>query len=210
MSYSSDGKAMEPENTFLDGIPAKLAGRQRRELRRPRSAAVLVPIVNDGGPQRLILTRRTNSLPTHKGQVAFPGGVLEPCDTGAICAALREAEEEIGLRRHHVEVIGLLDDFPTIDEDMSVTPVVARVEQVLGLKPQPEEVARIFEIPIDLLRQSTGWVRKYTSKHGRQWPVFYFEHDGETLWGLSAYVVLHLLDVCWSCAPFELPQARIE
>ena len=193
----------------MDEVGSLLAARERRVLERPRSAAVLIPVVDDGGPLRIILTRRTDGLPTHKGQVAFPGGGVDPGDGGPVGAALREAEEEIGLPRENVEVLGLLDDFPTVNDEMTVTPVVSRVRSIPALRPAPEEVARIFFIPLDSLQQPERWVTRMVERYGRDWPLYFFEHDGETLWGLSAYMVLHFLDACGLGPPFDLPKAEI-
>lgn len=187
---------------MFDVLRQTLAQRRRRTLVRPKAAAVLVPIIDDGDPRRLLLTRRTNHLPTHKGQVAFPGGRLENDET-PIEAALREAHEEIGLPASHVEVLGLLDDFPTIHNDTTVTPVVARIANLPPLTPEPGEVARIFDIPLSILLASESWRIDTVRHQKRQWPMYYCDHDGETLWGLSAYITLHMLDQSPLSMPFD-------
>ncbi len=193
----------------LTALKSRLAGRPRRAMARPAAAAVLVPVVDDGGPRRLILTRRTEHLPTHAGQVAFPGGGIDPGDQGPVDAALREAREEIGLPPSRVEVLGLLDDFPTVTDRVVVTPVVGRLVEVPKLVPEPGEVARIFSIPVADLLDPSGWRTQDFERGGRTWPVYFFDYDGETLWGLSAYIVLHLLDLLPEGAPFALPPARV-
>ena len=127
---------------MFEHLQSALRSRPRRVLEHRRRAAVLVPVIDDGGPLRSLLTRRTEDTPTHKGQVAFPGGGLAPGDADAVAAALREAEEEVGLGRDAVEVIGLLDDFPTVNWASVVTPVVARVRHLPTLTADPREVAR--------------------------------------------------------------------
>lgn len=193
---------------MLEDLAERLARRTRRRLERPRRAAVLVPLVDDGGPLRLLLTRRTDRLPTHKGDVAFPGGMTDPADADAVDTALREAEEEIALPRDRVEVLGHLDDFPTVTNQVVVTPVVARVADVSRLRPAPAEVARIFTIPVETLRDPAAWEVRRVHRLGRRFPVYFFHHDGETLWGLSAYITLHLLDVSRLGAPLDLPKLR--
>ena len=194
---------------LLDDLSIRLTRRRRRVFDRPRRAAVLVPVIDDaGGPLRLILTRRADDLPTHKGEVAFPGGGVDPDDRGVVDAALREAYEEIGLDRTHVEVLGMLDDFPTARDDTAVTPVVGRVRGFPPLRAAPGEVARVFDIPVDALGDPYGWVTRPWQRDNRHYPVFYFEWVGETLWGLSAYIALHLLDVSVAGAPFPIPEWR--
>ncbi len=182
-----------------------LAARQRRTMSAQRRAAVLVPIIDDGGPRRLLLTRRAEHLPTHKGQVAFPGGGVDPGDRDVIDAALREAEEEVGLARVHVDVLGLLDDFPTVRGEQIVTPVVAHLSSVPPLRAEPGEVARIFSVPFAALRVAAGWRTEYFERGADRFPVYFFEHDGETLWGLSAYITLQLMSLTPRGAPFPLP-----
>jgi 8-oxo-dGTP pyrophosphatase MutT (NUDIX family) len=124
-------------------IPWRVAGA------RQRPAAVLVPLVwHDSGPT-VLLTRRTESLSTHAGQVSFPGGKVDASDSSVIAAALREAHEEIGLAADGVTVLGTLPQYVTIT-DFVVTPVVAMLQPPLQLRPEPGEVAEVFEVPLTL------------------------------------------------------------
>ena len=189
----------------IDHVRTRLAERKRVDFEGERRAAVLVPIIGDEGELSLLLTRRTEVVSTHRGQVAFPGGRVEPHDSGPEDTALREAEEEVALGRENVEVLGLLDDMPTVTMDTMVTPVVGRVMTMPELVPDPREVARIFSIPLKLLREKDRWEIKYMDTRGVRWPVYYFHYDGEMLWGLSAYITQLLLALTPEGAPFELP-----
>ncbi|MEE2757299.1 MAG: CoA pyrophosphatase [Myxococcota bacterium] len=179
--------------------------RIRRCDQRPGFAAVLVPLLDVDGQLSLLLTRRTEKLSTHKGHVAFPGGRIDDGDDGEVGAALREAHEEVGLPRDMVDVIGMLDDFPTVTDDMVVTPVIGWIEGEPDLTANENEVARIFTIPIDALMNGDAWVVRYWDKNGSDYPVFYFDWDGETLWGLSAYITLQLLSLMPDGPPIDLP-----
>ena len=167
---------------------------------------MLVPIVDDGDELRVVLTRRRTDLRTHKGQVAFPGGMAEPGET-PVQTALREAREEVSLHADVVELQGALDDFPTIYDDMCVTPVVGRLEHFPDLVPEPSEVARIFTIPMAVLADADAWRTQTMQRRGRSIPMYFCDYDGETLWGLSAYITMHLLDLFWpNGAPYDLPE----
>jgi len=190
----------------IDAIRARLAIRERYVWPSTKRAAVLVPIIDDGsGPLRLLLTRRTETI-NHAGQVAFPGGRVDPGDRDLIHTALREAFEEVALPADRVEVLGLLDDIPARDMRTGVTPVVGVVRDLPTLAPSPQEVARIFDIPLPALREAGGWVTRHRQDEtGRTWPLHYFDWDGETLWGLSAYITLQLLSMTPDGTPIRLP-----
>lgn len=193
---------------MISSLRERLPRRARRRLERPRRAAVLVPIIDDGGPLRLLLTRRTEDLPTHAGQVAFPGGLVEPGEDDPATTALREAEEEIGLPAEAVEILGLLDDFPTRTGTVAVTPVVGVVRRLPALRARDAEVARIFDVPVADLMQSDRWTWREEPRGDARLRVYYFLHEGETLWGLSARIVLHLLEVSalGPPVPLRLPE----
>lgn len=190
----------------IDAIRDRLAVRERNVWPSKKQAAVLVPLIADGqGPLRLLLTRRTEGI-NHAGQVAFPGGRRDPDDRDIIHTALREAREEVDLPPERVEVLGLLDDIPAKDMRTLVTPVVGVVRALPPLTPSPAEVARIFDIPLPALRNADGWVTKMRpDDKGRTWPLHYFDWDGETLWGLSAYITLQLLSLTPGGTPIRLP-----
>ncbi|HEX5697481.1 MAG TPA: CoA pyrophosphatase [Rhodoferax sp.] len=117
--------------------------------RAPMPAAVLLPIVQRAEPT-VLLTLRTQHLSTHSGQIAFPGGKVDDADADAVAAALREAEEEIGLAAQFVEVLGQLPVYVT-GSAFHVTPVVALVAPEMVLRPNPFEVADVFEVPLAFL-----------------------------------------------------------
>lgn len=118
--------------------------------REPASASVLVPIVDRADGLRVLLTRRTEHLKDHAGQISFPGGRQEEHDADVVAAALREAQEEVGLAPEHVEIVGALPVYTTVTA-FRVTPVVALVEPRFSLALDPFEVAEAFEVPLAYL-----------------------------------------------------------
>ena len=168
--------------------------------RQPARASVLVPIVMRERPT-VLLTQRTAQLSTHSGQVAFPGGKADATDTDEAHTALREAEEEIGLPPHLVEVIGSLPIYTT-GTQFIVTPVVALVQPGHTLTPNPDEVALAFEVPLDFLmnpahhrRHALEWANTR-----REWFSMPYVDQGQErfIWGATAGMLrnlYHLLKV---------------
>lgn len=133
----------------------------------PAQAAVLLPLVQRATGPTVLLTQRTQHLPTHAGQIAFPGGKIDPHDGSARAAALREAQEEVGLHPQHIEVIGELPTYRT-GSGFVVTPVVALVQPPFGLCPNPGEVDAVFEVPLSFLMNPANHRRHAFEWHGRQ------------------------------------------
>lgn len=158
-----------------------------------RRAAVLAPLQRRDNDWHLLLIRRAaREGDHHSGQVAFPGGRVEPDDPSIAAAALREAEEEIGLPPTNVEVLGHLPDYTTITNYL-VTPVAGIVNTPFKPVLQTTEVSRLFSVPLN-------WLSNPDNHHRRVWhptrpKVIYFEDwQGETLWGATAAMTLHLLE----------------
>ncbi|MGA9398986.1 MAG: CoA pyrophosphatase [Anaerolineaceae bacterium] len=159
-----------------------------------RRAAVLIPLVRENSDWSVLLTARTEFVEDHKGQVAYPGGAMEPSDGSDEQTALREAEEEIGLPSKGVEVLGCLPTYLTISNYL-VTPVVAAVPWPFPLKLQTSEVSRAFTIPLAFLARPANHSERVTVIRGQKIPIIYFEAwQGEVLWGISARMMLALLD----------------
>ena len=162
----------------------------------PKPASVLIPLFKEGGEWHILFIRRSEyEHDRHSGQVAFPGGKVDAEDADALSAALREANEEIGLSPKHVSVLGNLRDYRTISNYL-VTPVVAEIKWPVPLEIDRREVSRVFSIPLGWLadvknfniglRQLEGW--------DSQIEVIHYQHyEGELLWGITAKLTLSLL-----------------
>jgi 8-oxo-dGTP pyrophosphatase MutT (NUDIX family) len=153
-------------------------------------AAVLVAVVDRPEPG-VILTVRTDMVRKHAGQVAFPGGRIDPHDDGPVAAALREAEEEIELPRSEVEVIGIADRYRTIT-GFEVTPVVGVVPPDLPLRPHPHEVAAIFEAPLSYLLEPRHQIVRKVEWRGRERCYYEIEWQGRRIWGATAAMIVNL------------------
>jgi len=162
-------------------------------LGKLRRAAVLVPIVRRPEGLSVLLTRRTAHLSNHPGQVSFPGGRAEADDSSAIETALRESEEEIGLLRRHVEIIGVLPDHATASSYL-VTPVIALVTPPFELRADPGEVAEIFEVPLAFLMDGAHHQRmSFDLPDGGGRRSFYAMPYGRFfIWGATAGMLRNL------------------
>ena len=153
-------------------------------------AAVLVPVVDRPEPT-VILTLRPETMRKHPGQISFPGGRIDPGDDGPVAAALREAEEEIGLSPEAVEVIGIADRYRTVT-GFEVTPVVGIVPPDLALAPHPGEVAALFETPLHYLLDPAHQRIRTALWRGRERTYYEIEWEDRRIWGATAAMIVNL------------------
>jgi 8-oxo-dGTP pyrophosphatase MutT (NUDIX family) len=186
-------------NPFVE-LAVRLRERKRQEWSIPgfSRAAVLVPLYLRDGEATLLFTQRSAALKRHSGQISFPGGRVDDTDKDAESAALREAEEEIGLSRGHVDLLGRLGDIPT-PTTYVITPVVGIVSpppELGRLVPSADEVAEIFEVSVASLRapglpEKAGFVEHW----GQRFGVVSYKVEGRNIWGATARIVEELLEI---------------
>jgi len=159
-----------------------------------RDAAVLVPLVARADGPTILLTQRTAHLAAHAGQISFPGGGVEPEDQDAVATALRETEEEIGLSRRHIEVLGHLDTYIT-RTGFRVSPVVAHIRPPFALEPDPYEVADVFEVPLAFILDPASRRRESREFKGALRHFWVFPYHDRYIWGATAGMLINLCDV---------------
>ncbi|MGH8714464.1 MAG: CoA pyrophosphatase [Casimicrobiaceae bacterium] len=154
-------------------------------------AAVLVPLVNRPDGLTVLFTERGADLPDHAGQISFPGGRIEPSDADAVAAALREAEEEIGLARDRVEPLGRLAEYETVT-GFRVTPIVGWIDPPIVLKPDPAEVADVFEVPLAFLLEPGNQQRHFRMLGEIRRDYYAIPYRERYIWGATAAMLLIL------------------
>lgn len=158
-----------------------------------KPAAVLCALRPIGGQLHVILTQRATHLKQHAGQVAFPGGKIDAMDVSSEAAALREAEEEIGLSPEHVNVLGVLDPYLT-STGYSVTPYVGLIEASWTARPDPGEVDVVFEPPLDFLMDPANRQRHHHDRNGYRRYYYAMPWNGFYIWGATAGMLKGLAD----------------
>lgn len=158
-----------------------------------RPAAVLVPIMNHADELTVLLTRRPDHMNKHAGQVAFPGGRIDESDPDAIAAALREAEEEVGIPAHHVEIVGRLDHYRT-GTGFRILPVVGIVTPGFEIRVNSGEVAEVFEVPLSFLMDPANHQRKSTEYNGQTRHYFAMPYKDYYIWGATAGMLVNLFN----------------
>lgn len=154
-----------------------------------RPAAVLLALVDRGDDLHVLLTRRTDSLSNHAGQVSFPGGAIDAGDADAVAAALRETHEEIGIDAGLIEPIGYLDTFETISS-FRITPVVAWLDAGYRVVANPYEVAEVFEVPFAHFLDPANKHTVRMQFQGREREIHEFFYAGQRIWGATAAMLL--------------------
>jgi 8-oxo-dGTP pyrophosphatase MutT (NUDIX family) len=170
-----------------------------------RSSAVLIAIADgaDGGAE-VLLTRRSQDLTTHRGEISFPGGRVDVGETFE-AAALREAHEEVNLEPPLVQLVGRLDPISTMVSRSFIVPVVGTVERAPSLSPAVSEVDRIMWVPLAELTRSDTFREELWQYEGERRTIFFFELDDETIWGATARMLYQLLRVALGIESSEPP-----
>ena len=160
-----------------------------------KRAAVLVPFFERAGEYHLLFTLRTSNLPTHKGDVSFPGGRADKKDASLLHTALRESEEELGLCPSDVQMIGPLDDLRTMASNYVVTPYVGQIPHPYDFQPNAWEVAEIFSVPFTFLADRGNLNAETWLYDGATIPIQTYRYRGYKIWGATQRMIENMLDI---------------
>jgi 8-oxo-dGTP pyrophosphatase MutT (NUDIX family) len=187
------------EKDFIDQIQNLLSSRQRRVIEHPpfSHAAVLVPLFQKEGDCHLLFTKRSQEVKYHKGEISFPGGMVDEEDKELINTALREADEEIGLKERDVQIIGVLDDIVTITEFI-VTPIVGLFPHPYTFKVSEAEIAELIEVPLASLLDEDCFSEREIFRGGQKEVVYAYQYGKHIIWGATARILNQFLDLITS------------
>ncbi len=198
-----------PADTLRARIAAAL-GHDRRTLTLPDRvrAAVLVLFVYRSGAPALVFGKKTEDVPHHKGQFSFPGGVVQSSDASVTEAALREAQEEIGVDPSAVEVLGLFHDIPTTVTNFVITPVLGLARGEPTFRPDGREIERVIEIPLTHLLEPTTFREEEWEREGVKRPVLFVSYGDDVVWGTTGRILREVLDAIFPDVPRAAKVAR--
>lgn len=170
--------------------------RQRIEDARMTQAAVLVPLYEKDGELYLLLTKRTEILPLHKGEVSFPGGRYQASDQSLLETALRETYEEVGVRSEDVEVLGELDEVATFSSAFAVAPFVGFIPYPYPFRVNPAEIQELIHLPLSVLRGPAVFREEVRRRaDGQETVVYFYDYGPHTIWGLTARILKGFLEL---------------
>ena len=190
--------------TALAGlIRQKLARRTRRTIGVAglTRAAVLIPLLAQDETPRVLFTRRTDTVQHHKGQISFPGGATEQGDVDALATALRETEEEVGIPRDIVEVLGALDDVRATVSGFLITPFVGIIPDPAPLRINTAEIAEVLTVPLSVFRDPSRLRVERRERGGQQVDVYFYTHGRYEIWGVTARIMKSFIDSVFGESP---------
>jgi mutator protein MutT len=185
------------DDAALERLRGILAQRPAIEIDAPqhRRACVLIPLIRNGAGWSILFTKRSENLAAHSGQIAFPGGSVEPGES-LEQAAIREAEEEVGIPPRDVELIGRMDDVIT-HSGFLVAPFVGVIGAPFDVIIQESEVVEVFQVPIEALLDAANPEVRYVPFRDKKYPAYFYHHGPHEIWGLTGRMLKALLDLVW-------------
>ncbi len=179
-----------------DQIRVALARRERKAVADPRlrRAAVLVPLYEAADDLQVLFTKRSEEMPLHRGQIAFPGGGHRPDDSSLRATALRESHEEVGLSPSDVEIVGELDDTVTVTSNFVVAPFVGFIPYPYPFHVNSAEIVELIPLPLSVLSDPSRFKEELWDRDGAKAPMYSYTIGPLVIWGLTARILKQLLD----------------
>lgn len=186
----------------VGNLKKKLAG--YRPIKLPTAemipAAVMILLTNIGNIPHLLLTKRTELVEHHKGQVSFPGGTRDPEDRDLLQTALRETREEIGVEPGQIEVVGALDDFPTVTNFL-ISPYAGLLSKPPDFRLSRDEVAEVLQVPLSFFLTDTHFEIKKWKYEGETYDVFFYYFNHHVIWGATAFIMNRFIEIIFGYNP---------
>ena len=168
-------------------------------------ASVLIPLFKERDGHKVLFTERTHKVEHHKGQISFPGGVVDAGDASHLETALREAHEEIGLKRKDVEILGRIDDTMTVASSFVVHPFVGLIRYPYEFKLSMAEVKRLIKAPLSIFHPESTWNQRDSAEYeGVIYRSIAYEYNGDLIWGATARMMQNFMEIL--CKELPLPQ----
>lgn len=191
----------------MDDLPEvirkRLASRHRTTIddSQQRRAAVLLPLYRDENETYALFTKRTETVEHHKGQISFPGGAEDPGDSGPLDTALRETEEELGVPRDQIQVLGALDDVYTVVSGFVITPFVGLIPHPIPLRVNPGEIAEVLSVPLSTFRDPAKLrIEERDRAPGERIQVYFYYHGRHEIWGATARIMKGFIEAVFGDA----------
>ena len=189
-------KEQDLPGTIKAILEARTPERVRNEEFHHIRAAVLIPLFNDNGEHKILFTKRTDTVETHKGQISFPGGSVEEGDSTLLDTALREAHEEIGLLQKDVEILGQIDDATTVTSNFIVHPFVGLIPYPYNFRINSVEVERLIQVPFNIfLSDDPKYKRNSARFEGITYPTPAYLYHGDLIWGATARILENFMGI---------------
>ena len=190
------GGGMDGTERFFQGLKGALSPADAWNFPPAglRPAGVLVPLRAVGGEVRVVLARRTERVPHHKGQVCFPGGSRDPGDGDLLATALRESEEELGIRPGDVELLGALEPVPTVT-GFFIQPFIGRIPAGSRFLLDEFEIAESFDVPLSAFTDLSQYRAAETTFLGKPYLVYFLDYGSHAIWGATARILRDLAEI---------------
>lgn len=192
-------------------VQNKMKNRKSLILNHPNfvHSAVLMPIFSENQELKFILTKRTESLKRHRGEISFPGGRKDKRDKSLEETALRETDEEIGVAREKIKIIGRLDDLFTITRYI-ITPFIGVITEKVKCIPNGTEVAELLYIPFEVFLHKEKFAERNIPQNGTNFPVYYYYWNNYEIWGASAHIINQFMEIIFDFQPSQIDFKRTD